>query len=93
MFSLQRTKKIDKSISTLPTLVRESLNTQLRYLIANPKHPSLQTKINIYATNKYKTKVFESRITNKYRFLWKYNDGKVILLLIADNHNIVEGKK
>lgn len=93
MFSLQRTKKFDKSVSTLPPQVRNSLNTQLRYLVSNPKYPSLQTKLNIFASNKYKTNVFEGRITNKYKFLWKYKEGKVILLLIAGNHDVVEGKK
>ena len=37
--------------------------------------------------------IYESRIDNKYRVIWKYENNQVILLLLTGNHNIVEGKK
>jgi vancomycin permeability regulator SanA len=44
-------------------------------------------------SNIAKETIFESRINKAYRILWKYEDGKVILLLLVGDHKSVEGKK
>ncbi len=44
------------------------------------------------ASSVFKETIYESRIDRTHRIIWKYEDDKVIILLIAGNHKIVEGK-
>ena len=66
----------------------------MRFRLGNdPHHNSLYTKKNYSASNVAKETIYESRINRAYRILWKYEDGKVILLILSGDHKTVEGKK
>ena len=90
MFLLKTTTKFEKQVNKLPQLIKKALPKKLRLLEKNPKHPSLRTKQNYTASKEAKTKILESSITDTYRILWKYDEGKVILLLVIGDHKIVE---
>lgn len=93
MYLLSYTKKFQKDSQKLNKEVKKKLAKQLNLLSENPKHPSLRTKKNHVASQLYKKQIFESSINISYRFLWKYQNEKIILLLFVGNHQIVEGKK
>jgi mRNA-degrading endonuclease RelE of RelBE toxin-antitoxin system len=93
MYKLKTTKKFDKSVKKLPQKQKSILPKTLLQLQNDQKHNSLFTKKNHVASNFANEVIYESRIDSKYRILWKYENNKVVLLLLAGNHNIVEGKK
>ncbi|MBN4050931.1 hypothetical protein JYU11_02180 [bacterium AH-315-G05] len=93
MYKLRYAKKFEKSVRKLPDEMKKVLAKQLVLLEQDPYHNSLYTKKNHFASNSLKETIFESRINQNYRILWKHEDGKVILLLVAGNHKLVEGKK
>jgi len=93
LFQFRYAKKFEKSVSKLPDKIKKKLPQTLLLLQGDPRHNSLYTKKNYSASKIFKDLVYESRIDNKYRILWKYEDGKVILLLTVGNHEVVEGKK
>lgn len=93
MFKFRYAKKFEKSVSNLPDKIKKKLPQTLLLLQNDPRHNSLFTKKNHSASKMFKDLVYESRIDNKYRILWKHEDEKVILLLIVGDHKVVEGKK
>ncbi len=90
MFLLRTTAKFDKQVRKLPYNIKKALPDKLKKLENNPNHPSLRTKKNYTASSEAKIKILESSINDKYRMLWKYEDGQVILLLVVGDHKIVE---
>jgi mRNA-degrading endonuclease RelE of RelBE toxin-antitoxin system len=93
MYKLKTTPKFEKSVKKLPQKQKNKLSKTLLQLQNDPKHNSLYTKKNRSASNVTNELIYESRIDNKYRVIWKYENNQVILLLLTGNHNIVEGKK
>ena len=92
MYELKYSKQFEKSVKKLPDKVKRQLSKQLMFLERDPKHSSLYSKKNHTASSVFKETIYESRIDKTYRIIWKYEDDKVILLLVAGNHRIVEGK-
>jgi len=90
MFSLKVTKKFEKQAKKLPDTIKKGLSKQLIHLEKDPKYPSLRTKPNHTASKMFKIKIYESSINDKYRFLWKYEEKQVILLLVVGDHEVVE---
>ncbi|MGB3367690.1 MAG: hypothetical protein WBA54_09380 [Acidaminobacteraceae bacterium] len=86
MFQFRYAKKFEKSVSKLPDKIKKKLPQTLLLLQEDPRHNSLFTKKNHSASKIFKYLVYESRIDNKYRILWKYEGRKVILLLTAGDH-------
>lgn len=93
IYSFLYTKKFQKDSHKLNKEVKKKLAKQLYLLAENPKHPSLRTKKNHIASQIYNKQIFESSINMYYRFLWEYQNDKIILLLFIGNHKLVEGKK
>ena len=67
MFKIKYTASFRKQTKKLPIDLKKRLSKTLTYLESNPFHNSLYIKLNMMASNKLQTKVFESRISSKYR--------------------------
>lgn len=93
MCQLRYVKKFEKSLRKLPDEIKKVLAKQLFLLEQNPYHNSLYTKKNHFASSSLKETIFESRINQNYRILWKHENERVILLLVVGSHELVEGKK
>lgn len=93
MISFERTEKFKKQYKKLPDKVKLTFSKQIALFVENPQHPSIVSKKNHAASNTFGESIFESRITREYRFLWKWNGDKIVLLLTIGNHEIVEIKK
>lgn len=67
---LTRTERFKKSVLELDERTREKLKKQLRHLMTNPRHPSLQVK-KIKGTHS----IFEARVNDLYRFTFEFGGG------------------
>ncbi len=93
MLSFETTAKFQKQYKNLPDQVKKMFRKQIEQFVNDPNHPSLKTKKNYAASNEYGESIFESRINLQYRFLWKWNGDKLVLLLTIGDHEIVENKR
>jgi len=74
---LRFTERADKDYTGLPSPVRKAFAKQLRFLLANLRHPSLQTK-------KYSESmdVWQGRVTRGWRFYFKIEGDEYVILSI-----------
>ena len=88
MFRLDKDKGFDKKLKKLlrknPELKPRIAKT-LKQLKANPKHPGLKThQIN----DPEYGKVWSSWVHGDLRIFWKYEEGKIVILLLdIDDHD------
>lgn len=87
-FRLVTTERFEDQAARLPDDVFAQLETRLKFLEANPRHPSLKTHEIKNAAGDFGGKVFEAYVSAKYRLTWEYGPGKgEILLRNVDNHD------
>ena len=84
MYKLEYTKTFEKSLKKLSGNEQRAIAGKLIILIKNPFHPSLRTK----KVQQLKD-VFESSVNMDIRILWKYKDGRLILLIDIGHHDIL----
>ena len=74
---LRFTERADKDYAELPTAIRKAFAKQLRFLLTNPRHRSLQTK-------KYSESldVWQGGVTRGWRFYFKIRGDEYIILSI-----------
>lgn len=71
------TDRADKDYADLPVAIRKAFGKQLRFLLANLRHPSLQAK-------KYSESldVWQGRVTRGWRFYFKIEGEEYVILSI-----------
>jgi mRNA-degrading endonuclease RelE of RelBE toxin-antitoxin system len=71
------TERADKDYADLPANIRKALAKQLRYLLADLRHPSLQAK-------KYSEgeDIWQGRVTRGWRLYFKIQGDEYIILSI-----------
>lgn len=75
------TKPFDRDYARLPENIQQITEKQLRLLLENYRHPSLQTK---KMKGKWgKQGIFEARVTQGYRFTFQIVSGTYILRRIG----------
>jgi mRNA-degrading endonuclease RelE of RelBE toxin-antitoxin system len=74
---LRFTERADRDYAALPVAVRKAFAKQLRYLLANLRHPSLHAK-------KYSEgmDVWQGRVTRGWRFYFKIDGDEYVILSI-----------
>ena len=74
---LRFTERVDKDYAGLPAPVRKAFAKQLRFLLADLRHPSLYAK-------KYSesTDVWQGRVTRNWRFYFKIEGDEYVILSI-----------
>ena len=74
---LRFTERADKDYAALPVAVRKAFAKQLRFLLANLRHPSLHAK-------KYSEglDVWQGRVTRGRRFYFKIEGDEYVILSI-----------
>ncbi|MGA7459731.1 MAG: type II toxin-antitoxin system RelE/ParE family toxin [Candidatus Korobacteraceae bacterium] len=74
---LRFTNTADNDYAELPSPVRKAFAKQLRFLLANLRHPSLQAK-------KYSESldIWQARVTRGWRFYFKIEGDEYIILSI-----------
>ena len=74
---LRFTNTADKDYAGLPPVIRKAFAKQLRSLLANLRHPSLQSK-------KYSEglDIWQARVTRDWRFYFKIEGDEYIILSI-----------
>lgn len=75
--NLRFTNTADRDYADLPRAVRKAFAKQLRFLLANLRHPSLQAK-------KYNDPhdIWQARVTRGWRFYFKIEGDEYIILSI-----------
>jgi addiction module RelE/StbE family toxin len=84
-FSITFSKAFQKNYKKLTKQEQDMLKKKIKILSENPMHPSLRTK-RVQGTKD----VFEFSINMSLRVLWKYEDGRIILLLDVGTHKVFE---
>jgi len=79
---LRRTERFKKSVLELDRRTREKLKKQLRYLMSDPRHPSLHVK-KVKGTQS----IFEARVNDFYRFTFQFGEEQEIILRVVGSHN------
>ena len=74
---LRFTERADKDYAGLPVIIRKAFAKQLRFLLANLRHPSLQAK-------KYSETddLWQGRVTRGWRFYFKIEGDEYIIISI-----------
>ncbi len=74
---LRFTNTADRDYAEIPSTVRKAFAKQLRFLLANLRHPSLQAK-------KYSETldIWQARVTRGWRFYFKIEGDEYIILSI-----------
>ncbi len=75
--TLRFTERADRDYAGLPVNVRKAFAKQLRFLLANLRHPSLHAK-------KYDetTDVWQARVTKSWRFYFKIEGDEYVIISI-----------
>ena len=76
---LIRTERFKKRYKDLPEDIKDLIIKKLELLLANPRHPSLRVKKIKGEVEGYRD-AFEASITMNYRFLFRIEDDKYVLL-------------
>ncbi|MDI9413266.1 MAG: type II toxin-antitoxin system RelE/ParE family toxin [Bacillota bacterium] len=84
-FELRFTKRFERNIKRLSSLEQKLVANKLKVLMVNPFYPSLRAK-KIQGFDD----LFECSVNMDIRILWRYEDGKIILLLDIGHHQIVD---
>jgi len=74
---LRFTERADKDYAGLPVNIRKAFAKQLRFLLVNLRHPSLQTKKYIEADD-----IWQGRVTRGWRFYFKIEGDEYIIISI-----------
>lgn len=74
---LRFTNTAGRDYAKLPPAVRKAFAKQLRYLLANLRHPSLQTKKYNEALD-----IWQARVTKDWRFYFKIEGDEYVVLSI-----------
>lgn len=81
---LQPTERFRKDYERLPQPLQRRMNKALRFLLQNPRHPSIQIKkIKGYENH------WEGRVTLHYRFTFTI-EGDTYILLRVGTHDLVK---
>lgn len=81
---LQPTERFRKDYERLPRPLQRRMNKALRFLLQNPRHPSIQIKkIKGYENH------WEGRVTLHYRFTFTI-EGDTYILLRVGTHDLVK---
>jgi mRNA-degrading endonuclease RelE of RelBE toxin-antitoxin system len=80
---IRRTDRFKKDYLTLPKNIQRRVDEKLKFLLRDPRHPSLRVhKIRVKG-------LWEFSVTMNYRVLFEIN-GEFFVLLAVGPHNIVE---
>lgn len=79
---LTRTERFKKSVFELDQKTREKLKKQLRFLVSDPRQPSLHVK-KIKGTRS----IFEARVNDSFRFTFEFGKNHEIVLRVVGPHN------
>jgi mRNA interferase RelE/StbE len=74
---LRFTERADKDYAALPAVIRKAFGKQLRFLLANPSHPSLRAKKYSEALD-----IWQARVTRDWRFYFKIDGDEYVILSI-----------
>ncbi len=74
---LRFTERADKDFADLPVNIRKAFAKQLRFLLADLRHPSLHAKK--YSEGK---DIWQGRVTRGWRFYFKIDGAEYIILSI-----------
>ena len=80
------TESFQRDYKKLPAGVQKSLDKALKFLITNPRHPSLQSK-KIPATS-----IWYARLSKVYRFTFQFENDSVILRRVG-THKILDQER
>ena len=80
------TEPFRKDYKKLSTGVQKSLGKALKFLITNPRHPSLRSK-KIPATS-----IWYARLSKAYRFTFQFENDSVILRRVG-THDILKQER
>ena len=75
-----------KDYRSLPPFTQKAFDKALKFLLQNPRHPSLRAK------RLPGTLIFYSRITKSYRFTFQYED-ETMILRRAGTHDILNSER
>ncbi len=81
---IRRTDRFKKDYRTLPKDIQQRVDEKLRFLLRDPRHPSLR----VHKIRGAKG-LWEFSVTTKYRVLFEI-EGEFFVLLAAGPHKIVE---
>jgi len=79
---LKRTERFKKSVLDLDLKTRQRLKKQLKYLVNDPRHPSLKIK-----KIKETRSVFEGCVNDSHRFTFQFGKESEIILRLVGLHN------
>jgi mRNA-degrading endonuclease RelE of RelBE toxin-antitoxin system len=77
---LRFTERADKDYAGLPVNIRKAFAKQLRFLLDNLRHPSLQAKKYNEAND-----VWQGRVTRGWRFYFKIEGDEYIIISIISH--------
>jgi mRNA-degrading endonuclease RelE of RelBE toxin-antitoxin system len=83
---LQYTEPFLEDYDALPPKIQQRVEKQLRLLLSNPRHPSLQTR---KLQKDPHGKTWYSRVTNDYRFTFEIQ-GDIYVLRRVGQHKLIE---
>jgi mRNA interferase RelE/StbE len=81
---IRRTDRFKKDYLTLPKNIQRRVDEKLKFLLRDPRHPSLR----VHKIRGVKG-LWELSVTMNYRVLFEIN-GEFFVLLAVGPHNIVE---
>jgi len=80
------TEPFKKDYNGLSAAVKKTLDKSLKFLISNPRHPSLRAK------KLPDTSIWYARISKNYRFTFQYEEDLVILRRVG-GHDILDKER
>ncbi|MCL2574231.1 MAG: cytotoxin [Defluviitaleaceae bacterium] len=89
MYKLVSSKSFEKSIKKFSKKEQRAIYSKLQILENNPFYPSLRTKKVLRLKNIFEDDVFESSVNMDIRIFWRYQDGKIILLVNVSHHDML----
>jgi mRNA-degrading endonuclease RelE of RelBE toxin-antitoxin system len=73
MMNVLFTARFEQSYAQAPAAIKRAFDKQLTFLLENLRHPSLRAK-------KYDNERWQARITRDWRFYFRIEDNRYILL-------------
>jgi len=83
-YKIEFSKNFEKQLKKLSQNDQRMVFNKVQLMVQSPFHPSLRTK-KIQGIDG----LFECSVNMNIRILWKYEDGKIILLLEIGHHDIL----
>ena len=81
----RRLNSFKRAYKELPKHIQRQLERKLRFLLENPRHPSLRTRRTKGVVRSYRN-LFEGRIDGGYRFLFRV-EGDTYVLVDCGEHD------